>query len=156
MPASRLEQDRVAKRRAEVLTARAAGMTWDQIARTVEGVPDGRAAAKDYREAMKRAKTLRALSGEAGDALELELQRLDAAQLAVEGVLRKAAAEPAESGRAQDRVLRAADRLIAIAEKREAILGLADGSKAPRPAGQGDELSERRARVSRRRRALTG
>lgn len=151
MPASRMTQAQVAQRRAEVLKARAAGMSWDQIARTVPGVKDAAAAVQDHRRALTGSRELRVLAGEAGaGAVELELLRLESATLAVEGVLRAAAADP-EHG--HDRVLRAADRLARLSEARSALLQL--GGKPAAGAGGGeDQLAARRRRVSARRQGL--
>lgn len=150
MPASRITQKDVAKRRAEVLKARAAGMSFDQIARTVPGIADARAAAQDHRRALKAAADLRAEAGEdAAGAVELELQRLEAAALAVEGVLRSAAADPST----HDRVLRAADRIARLSEARASLQGLG-GEKRPAGAAGPDELGARRARVRARRSGL--
>jgi hypothetical protein len=149
MPASRMTQASTAERRSAVLKARAAGMSWEQIARTVPGVKDPRSAAQDHRRALAGARELRALAGEDGaGALELELQRLDSAALAVEGVLRAAAADPD----LHDRVLRAADRLARLSELRSALLKLG-GQPAAQPAGE-DDLAARRRRVSARRQGL--
>lgn len=149
MPASRLTQAQVSERRAAVLKARAAGMNWDQIARTVPGVADARSAAQDHRRAIGASRDLRVLAGDEGaGALELELQRLEAASLAVEGVLRSAAADPD----AHDRVLRAADRLARLSELRSSLLKL---TGQPAAAGGGeDELGARRRRVASRRQGL--
>lgn len=150
MPASRITQKDVAARRAQVLKARAAGMDWDQIAQTVPGVKDGKAAAQDHRRAIRGAAALRGEAGEdAGGALEVELRRLEAAQLAVEGVLRAAAADEDK----HDRVLRAVDRIARLSEARSALLGL--GQQRPGAGGGGeDELAARRRRVSARRQGL--
>lgn len=148
MPASRLTQRETAERRAQVLKARAAGMSWEQIARTVPGVKDATSAAQDHRRALTRAGELRVLAGEEGaGALELELQRLDAASLAVEGVLRAAAADPDQ----HDRVLRAVDRLARLSERRSGLLNL--GVSQAQVAGE-DDLAARRRRVAGRRQAL--
>lgn len=150
MPASRMVQKDVADRRGQVLKARAAGMDWDQIARTVPGVADAKAAAQDYRRAMQARKELRDLAGDdRASSLELELARLDSAALAVEGVLRAAAADPGT----HDRVLRAADRLARLSELRVTLLGL--GQQAPAGGSGGpDELAARRSRVKARRQQL--
>jgi hypothetical protein len=151
VPASRMTQAAVAERRAQVLKARAAGMDWDQIARTVPGVADGKAAAQDHRRALADRKELRAEAGEDRDgAVELELTRLDGAVLAVEGVLRAAAADPS----AHDRVLRAVDRLARLAELRSTLLGLAGDGQAPAAAAGEDQLAARRRRVRARRQNL--
>jgi hypothetical protein len=149
VPASRLTQQQVSERRSAVLKARAAGMSWEQIARTVPGVADPRSAAQDHRRALAGAQELRALAGEDGaGALELELQRLDSAALAVEGVLRAAAQDPD----LHDRVLRAADRLARLSELRSQLLKL---TGQPAQAGGGeDDLAARRRRVSARRQGL--
>ena len=132
MPASRMTQREVAERRAQVLKSRAAGMDWGQIARTVPGVKDAAAAAQDHRRALAGARELRALAGDEGaGALELELQRLDAAALAVEGVLRTAAADPD----AHDRVLRAVDRIARLSERRSELLGLGQAPAGARAGG---------------------
>ena len=150
MPASRLVQKEVAERRAQVLKSRMAGMDWDQIARTVPGVADAKAAAQDYRRAMERRAELRVEAGDdRGTAVELELARIDSAMLAVEGVLRTAAADPDR----HDRVLRAADRLARLTELRVGLLGLGQ-QQAPAGGAGGDELSARRTRVKARRMAL--
>jgi hypothetical protein len=146
VPASRMTQKAVAERRSQVLKARSAGMSYEQIARSVPGIGDAKAAAQDLRRALADGGELRALSGEndAGGALELELGRLDAAALAVEGVLRNAAADPS----LHDRVLRAADRLARLSELRAHLLGLGGAQK---PAGAAeDELGARRRRVASR------
>ena len=97
-------QKEVADRRAQVLKARAAGMDWEQIARTVPGINDAKAAAQDYRRAMQDRVELRELSGDdRASAVELELTRLDSAYLAVEGVLRTAAADPTSMTRCSAR-----------------------------------------------------
>jgi hypothetical protein len=142
-------QREVDERRAQVLKSRAAGMDWDQIARSVPGVADAKAAAQDYRRAMDRRKELGGLAGEdRASSLELELARLDAAALAVEGVLRSAAADPDK----HDRVLRAADRLARLSELRAGLLGL--GQQQAGGGGGTDELAARRGRVKARRMSL--
>ena len=149
MPASRMVQKEVAERRANVLKSRAAGMDWEQIARSVPGVGDARAAAQDYRRAMESRKELRDLAGDdQASAVELELARLDSAYLAVEGVLRTAAADPDK----HDQVLRAAGRLAQLSERRSALLGL--GGQKPSGGGGEDELAKRRSRVKARRMSL--
>src|SRR6185437_8766556 len=88
------------------------------------------------------AQQLRAAGGEdAAGALELELERLDAAALAVEGVLRTAAADPA----LHDRVLRAVGALVRVSVQRQGLLGL---GQAPQGAGGEDELAKRRSRAA--------
>jgi len=135
----------VAERRSQVLKSRAAGMSYEQIARTVPGVKNAAAAAQDHARALKAAQQLRAAGGEdAAGALELELERLDAAALAVEGVLRTAAADPA----LHDRVLRAVGALVRVSEQRQGLLGL---GQAPQGTAGEDELAKRRSRVAGRR-----
>jgi hypothetical protein len=150
VPASRMVQKETAEIRAQVLKARAAGMDWDQIARTVPGVADAKAAAQHHRRALAGRRELRDLAGEDRDgAVELELTRLDGAVLAVEGVLRAAAADPST----HDRVLRAADRLARLSELRITLLGLAGDGQAPAVPGE-DQLAARRRRVRARRQNL--
>jgi hypothetical protein len=148
MPASRLTQQATAERRAQVLKSKVAGMSWEQIARTVPGVKDAKAAAQDFRRALADQQLLRSVSGEdAAGALELERMRLDSASMAVEGVLRTAAQDPS----AHDRVLRAAGRLAQISQIRIDSLGL--GQVKAAPAGE-DDLAARRRRVTARRQGL--
>ena len=70
------------------------------------------------------------------------MQRLDSAALAVEGVLRAAAADPD----LHDRVLRAADRLARLSELRSQLLKLT-GQPAAGAGGGEDQLAVRRSRV---------
>lgn len=151
MPASRLQQAEVAKRRAEVLRARAAGMSFQQIAQTVPGVGNATLAAQDHARALKGARELRAAAGEdVQGAVELELIRLEQATLAVQGVLQEAAADPAT----HDRVLRAASQLARLSESRTQLLGLGQPGRVPAgPAGE-DELTRRRRNVRARRQNL--
>lgn len=153
MPASRLTQAQVAERRGQVLKAHAAGMGWAQIARTVPGVKDAKAAAQDYRRAIADAAGLRAMAGDTGaGAVELELTRLENATLAVESVMRTAAADPSQHAL----VIRAAGQLARISETRTALLGLAQAPSQPGSGGAEDELAARRRRISARRRGLAG
>jgi hypothetical protein len=145
-----MTQKATAERRGQVLQARQSGMSWEQIARTVPGVKDAAAAAQDHRRALEGAIKLRADGGEdRGGAVELELRRLEEAQLAVAGVLRTAAADPDK----HDQVLRAVDRLSRLSARRMELLGL--GHQQPGQGGGGqDELAARRQRVSARRQNL--
>jgi hypothetical protein len=145
MPADPLTQATVAARRAQVLTARAAGFTFDQIADTVAGVTGPKMAASDLKKALADTEALRVAGGETAAASVLELARLDQLARAVEGVMRRAAAET-DDPRQADRVLRAADRLLLISERRSALLGL-DSAGQPRPAAAEDELAKRRRSV---------
>lgn len=148
MPASRMTQRQTAERRDQVLRSHAAGMSFEQIARTVPGVGSAKAAAQDYRRALAAASKLRGLAGDTGSgAVELELQRLEAATLAVETVMRTAAADPAT----HDRVLRAAGQLARLSDSRVSLLGLAMAPAQPGSGGGEDELAARRRRISARR-----
>lgn len=148
-----MTQKAVAARREQVLASHLAGMSWEQIARTVPGVKDGKAAAQDYRRALVSSSSLRAAAGDTGaGAVEAELRRLEAATLAVETVMRAAAADPD----AHDRVIRAAGQLARLSESRTALLGLAQAPQQASSGGGEDELAARRRRISARRRGAGG
>jgi hypothetical protein len=146
MPADDVTRTKVADRRAAVLRAMAAGFTWTQIADTVDGVKTARQAAEDARQGLHDQMVLRKLAAGDRDALiELELVSLGSVQRTVEGIMRRAAADP---GKGDDMALRAAQRLLQVAAKRHELLGLTHGPQAGQPA---DELAARRARLGVRR-----
>lgn len=146
MPASELDRAKTAARRAQVLTLTAAGFTFQQIADQVDGVGSARMAAQEVRRGLKDAEALRRLAaGTRAMVIELELARLEAPQRAVEGILRRAAAE---QGKGDELVLKAAGRLVQIAEARHALLGLPGPARADAPP---DELAARRRRIDARR-----
>jgi len=126
-----------------VVRAAAAGFSFEQIVRTVDGVTTPRAAAQDLRRGLADAMLLRQLDREL--LRELELQSLAAVQVAVHGVLNRAAAN---QGKGDQMVLQASHRLVQLAERRHALEGLLTGPAAPAAE---DELSRRRNRVAARR-----
>ena len=142
MPADQLTRAKTAARRAQVITAAAAGFTPAQIAQNVPGVTSARMAAQDLRRGLADAQVLRALPRPL--LVELELQQLAAAQRAVEGVLRRSAAN---EGKGDQMVLAAAGRLMQIADRRHRLEGLDVPAQAPRK----DELAARRERLRQRR-----
>jgi hypothetical protein len=146
VPADDLTRAAVADRRAAVVRAMAAGFTWQQIADTVDGITSARQAAAEARRGLADAVVLRKLAAADRSAvLELELISLASVQRAVEGVLRRA---QASQGDGDDLVLRSAHRLMQIAERRHALLGLGHAEAGDGPE---DELAARRRRVGQRR-----
>jgi hypothetical protein len=141
MPADDRTQEKVATRQAAVLRAAASGFTPAQIAQTVDGVTSAKMAAQDLRRGLASTAALRKLD----PALlrQLELMSLASVQVAVEGVLRRAAAQ---AGKGDQMVLAAAGRLMQIADRRFALEGIlrTDGERPP------DELAARRNRIRRR------
>lgn len=141
MPASQSKQAEVAERRARALQLRAAGMHYQAIASEL-GYRTRGAAAQDVTRALKDRQGL--LDTQTALFATLELERLDSLERAVQTVMRQASAAGEPS-----LVLRAADRLLRIAERRAALLGLdADGKgkDEPEPVSPLDELRSRRER----------
>jgi hypothetical protein len=147
------EHAEVAKRRARVLALRAMGLSNQAIAdqEARESGKKGRSASAvsvDYRAALRESKTdrddLRDMAG------TLEAERLDRLQQTVETILRAESqgrcnacgrtAEPAM-------VLRAANQLVRIAERRAALLGLDLKGKDDHGPQPEDELAKIRARI---------
>jgi hypothetical protein len=144
MPADQLTRAAVADRRAAVIRAAAAGFTLAQIAQTVDGVNSTRQAAQDLHRGLADQMVLRRLDRD--QLRELELTSLASVQRAVEGVLRRAAADP---GKGDKTVLAASHRLMQIAAHRLQLEGL---THMPAPDAPEDELARRRDRVQQRRR----
>jgi hypothetical protein len=141
LPASQAERDRVAARRTRALQLRAAGLTYQAIADEL-GYPGRGAAAQDVARALAARKSL--LDNQAALFVTLELERLDGLERAVQTVLRQASSEGDRS-----MVLRAADRLVRVSERRAKLLGLdADGGEREVP--EVNPLDELRARRERR------
>jgi hypothetical protein len=138
VPASRSKQEQVAARRQRALQLRAAGLTYQAISDEL-GYPGRGAAAQDVTRALKDRQGL--LTAQAAVFVTLELERLDGLERAVQTVLRQASGEGEKS-----LVLRASDRLLRIAERRAALLGLDVRSKAEQEASASplDELRARR------------
>lgn len=133
MSASVRKQAQVAERRAKALAMRAAGATFQQIADNVEGYKSAGAACQD----VQRALDARAaeLSRTAANAVTLELERLDTIDRACNVVMNNA-----QSRNDPVLVLRAADRVMRISDRRAVLLALA--SAAGRGAGSGGEDDE--------------
>ena len=117
----------VAERRAKALQLRAAGLTYQAIADQL-GYTSRRVAAQDVTRALQDRQGL--LDTQATLFVPLELERLDSLERAVQTVMRQASADGERSI-----VLRAADRLLRIAERRAALLGLDAGGKAKDDTG---------------------
>ena len=117
----------VAERRAKALQLRAAGLTYQAIADQL-GYTSRRVAAQDVTRALQDRQGL--LDTQATLFVSLELERLDSLERAVQTVMRQASADGERSI-----VLRAADRLLRIAERRAALLGLDAGGKAKDDTG---------------------
>ena len=117
----------VAERRARALQLRAAGLSYQAIADQL-GYSSRRAAAQDVTRALADRQGL--LDTQSALFVSLELERLDSLERAVQGVMRQAAADGERSI-----VLRAADRLLRIAERRAALLGLDASGKAKDDTG---------------------
>jgi hypothetical protein len=141
VPASRSKQAEVAARRARALSLRAAGLTYQAISDEL-GYPGKGAAAQDVTRALRDRQGL--LTGQVAVFVTLELERLDGLERAVQTVLRQASAEGEKS-----LVLRASDRLLRIAERRAALLGL-DATGKGKDEAQVSPLDELRARRERK------
>jgi hypothetical protein len=148
------EHAEVARRRARVLAMRAMGMSNQAIAEqeareTGKKPRPASAVSVDYRAALKESKTdrddLRDMAG------TLEAERLDRLQQTVETLLRAEAQQGrcnlcGRTGEPQ-MVLRAANQLVRIAERRAALLGLdLKGKDMPGPPVE-DELAKIRNRI---------
>lgn len=139
------EED-IAKRRARVLTLRAAGMSPADIAEreareTGEKPRSAHAVALDIARALRGKK---AVNDEQRDLLRtLELERLDALQRTTETLL-----AGARHNNEHALALRAVDRLLRIAERRAALQGLDDKGQdpVPQPVTEFDEIKKRRDR----------
>jgi hypothetical protein len=141
VPPSRDKQEAVAARRARALQMRAAGVTYQAIADEL-GYRGKGAAHQDITRALAARKEM--LDTQATLFVTLEMERLDLLEQAVQSVLRQASREAERS-----LMLRAADRLLRIAERRAKLLGL-DAGPADSTAGEASPLDELRARRERR------
>jgi hypothetical protein len=141
VPASRSKQAEVAARRARALSLRAAGLTYQAIADEL-GHRSAQAACVDVSRALDARKGL--LGGQADLFVTLELERLDSLERAVQTVLRQASADGDRS-----MVLRAADRLVRVSERRAKLLGL-DAGGGDSEVPEVNPLDELRARRERR------
>jgi hypothetical protein len=147
-------REEVARRRARVLTLRAMGLSnqaiADQEAReTGKRARSAHAVSVDYRAALQDTKgdqdALQHLAG------ALESDRLDRLQQAVETILRSESQQGRcrECGRSADpqMVLRAANQLVRIAERRASLLDLDQKGKDVKPPEREDELAKIRNRI---------
>jgi hypothetical protein len=141
LPASQADRDRVAARRSRALQLRAAGLTWQAIADEL-GYRAAGHAAQDVARALAARKNL--LDNQAALFVTLELERLDSLERAVQTVMRQASAEGDRS-----MVLRAADRLVRVSERRAKLLGL-DAGGGEQEVPEVNPLDELRARRERR------
>lgn len=141
MPASASKQAEVAARRQRALQLRAAGFTYQAISAELGYRHPGNAA-QDVTRALTDRKA--ALDGQRDLFTVLELERLDALERAVQTVMRQASAEGEKS-----LVLRAADRLVRVSERRAKLLGL-DAGPAQGEVVEVSPLDELRARRERK------
>jgi hypothetical protein len=139
----------VAARRERVLTMRAAGMSYQQIADQEPSLKTASNACQDAHRALANRRAERVIEGEP---VSLELERLAGLERAAQTVMRTAAT----TGQSPGTVLKAIDRLVSISRRRDSLLGIsARAQMTPRqPAGdQGfDEVGAQR----RKRRAAQG
>jgi len=143
MPASIRQQREVAQRRERVLSLRAAGLTYQQIADQEPTLASASAAVIDAQRALaKRARERLAES----DHLSLELERIALLERTAQTVMRQAAA----GSQNPVLVLKAIDRLSALSARRSRLLGLGDygrrngAQRAPNPGL--DEVAQQRAK----------
>lgn len=143
MTVSKARQAEIDARRARVLTFRASGMTWEQVATTV-GLPSAQHAVMDAKRALA---SRRAQLAELADYfVALEVERLDRLEAAVQTVLGHA-----QRGGDQWMVLRAVDRSTRLSYRRGMLLGFdavtpTGGDRGEGPADVVDEIAARRAR----------
>jgi len=147
MPASERQQREVAARRERVLSMRASGLTYQQIADSEPTLSTASAAVQDAARALKAHAKQRVIEG---DALTLELDRLETLERAAQTVMRTAATGGANPAL----VLKAIDRLTRISQRRSTLLGLSGLTPNPQSGAVSgiDELAQQR----RRRRAAQG
>jgi hypothetical protein len=131
MPASERKRRDVAARRAKALAMRAAGATFQQIADTVPGYRTAGAACQDITRAL-RARAAEQLAAGPDTWVTLELERLDTIDRAANVVMNRAdaAGDPVL-------VLRAADRIMRISDRRTLLLGMAPGAAGRGQGGGG-------------------
>ena len=148
MTASAEQQAQVAARRARVLRARAAGLTYQAIADSEPTLSTAAAAVQDAQRALDGRRS--ELARLADLHLVLEAERLD-------GLTRQTEAVMARAGQAGDQAmaLRAVDRLLRISAQRSRLLGFSDdhipkGGDGPGPAQESDLERARRRRRDRR------
>lgn len=145
MPASQRVQREVAERRERVLRARAAGLTYAQIAESEPTLSTASAAVQDAARALRARARERHVEG---DPLSLELERLDLLERAAQTVLRTAATGNSNPGL----VLKAIDRLTRISQRRSLLLGIA-GPQRQQGASESSGLDEVAAQRRKRRTA---
>lgn len=124
-----LEAQAIARRRERVLALRTSGLSFGQIAKAMPEVVSARAAARELALALANARELNEV--EEPNRLTLELERLSAIERAVSQVLTKASAAEDHS-----MVLQAADRLIRISERRQALTAAPLAASVKDPVGQ--------------------
>lgn len=148
MPASQRQQRQVAERRDRVLSKRAAGMTYQQIADSEPTLSTASAAVQDAARALRTRARERVHEG---DPLALELERLETLERTAQTVMRTAATGGANPAL----VLKAIDRLTRISARRSLLLGIGghrEQGAAPDDKSGLDEVAQQR----RKRRAAQG
>lgn len=148
MPASQRQQREVAERRERVLSKRAAGMSYQQIADSEPTLSTASAAVQDAARALRARARERVTEG---DPLALELERLETLERAAQTVMRTAAT----SGANPALVLKAIDRLTRISQRRSLLLGIGSAPQGKQGASANSGLDEVAAQ-RRRRRAAQG
>ena len=139
-------QSEAARRRIRLLTLKARGLTYEQIAER-EAEETGRTPRSAHAVALEVAQLLgkkKEINDEQRALLvTLELERLDSLQSQTEALLRQARADGEKA-----LALRAIDRLLRIAERRSALIGLdvKYGQDQPEKASPIDEIKKRRDR----------
>jgi len=150
MPASERQQREVAERRERVLSKRASGLTYAQIADSEPTLSTASAAVQDAKRALVARARERTVEG---DPVALELERLEALERAAQTIMRQALT----GGANPQLALKAIDRLTSISQKRSALLGLTGRGFAGQQQGASrtselDEVAQQR----RKRRAAQG
>jgi len=137
MPASASKMQQVRERRLKALRLRAAGATYEAIAKAC-GLKSAAAACVDVTRALADTKLL--LDKEAAWYTVLEQERLDLMQRTIEDALRSAAGNPQLQ-------MQLTDRLLRISQRRTRMLGLdaKEGQEQPQESPL-DELRRRRDR----------
>lgn len=124
-----LQQQEIARRRERVLALRSAGMSFGQIAKAMPEVPTARAAARELALALAQARELNEV--EEPNRLTLKMERLNEMERTVSEVMTRAAADGDGA-----MVLQAADRLIRISRRRQALTDRVKPAEVKDPVGQ--------------------
>lgn len=142
MPASKIAQQKAAKRREDAFRLRISGLTYEAIAKQLRtsdwpAYSAGRAH-DDVKQALAERQQL--LDSESAHFVAIEAERLDNAERTLNTtILMASAAQPRDDAT----ILAATDRLLRVMERRARLLGL-DSDPANKPHAE-DELDKRRA-----------